>query len=373
MKTRSAPTIDTRRLRHLLRKLVGIYSPSGKEEEVLDYLRRYLVRHGLPVLEQEVEGRRCNLIVLPAGVEPQVALIGHLDTVSAYDLDHFRYEEQGDTIIGLGTADMKGGCAAMIEAFVSLWESGCTQVPAALVLLVGEEEEGDGARKLVREYHFPWALLGEPTDLLPCLSDYGYIELQITTRGKRMHASLATPGQNAIDNMLRLLLGFSRYIEEKRPEVVYNIRDLSSSRSGFAVPDRCDAWLDLHLPPSAPLGEISLEIEEILAGEPKESSDSNQSLRFATIHSGYELPEKGRLVEALKAVSLKHLDRWEPRVFPSHSDANLLWAAGVKPILMGPGQLEKAHSPDEAISFNQVVLAGRMYLDLLLSLAQQAP
>ena len=68
----------------------------------------------------------------------------------------------------------------------------------ALALVVGEEEDGDGAVALGREFHFPWAIVGEPTNLQPCLSHYGYLEVQITTRGRRMHASLANKGQNPL-------------------------------------------------------------------------------------------------------------------------------------------------------------------------------
>ncbi len=365
---RSDPAIKTQRLRSLLRRFIDIYSPSGKEEEVLDFLHSYLRRNGLPVISQPLDGSRRNLLIIPEDIEVRFAFIGHVDTVVAYDLDNYGYEEEGDTITGLGAADMKGGCAAMIEAFRAVWESDCSNPPVALALVVGEEEDGDGTQRLVKEYHFPWVLIGEPTNLQPCLSHYGYLEAQITTRGTRMHASLANLGQNPIDSMLRLLLKISHYIETQRPEMVYNIRELSSSQAGFAVPERCDAWLDLHLPPTAAIGEITLELEQILIQERQENTNFDGALRFATIHAGYELPEKWPMVEALKKVFVKNSLPWAPQAFRSHSDANLLWAAGMKPIILGSGQLEKAHAPDESVSFSEVVQAAQLYLDLMLSL-----
>jgi acetylornithine deacetylase len=369
MMNRPDPVIKPQRLRHLLRRLIDIYSPSGKEEEILDYLHGYLRRHGLPSEWQQVDGSRRNLLVIPEVTEIKLALIGHVDTVVAHDLDNYGYEEEDDTIWGLGAADMKSGCAAMIEAYQTLIESGYTHPPIALALVVGEEEEGDGARKLAKEYYFPWVLIGEPTDSQPCLSHYGYLEAQITTRGKRMHASLANLSQNPIDSMLRLLLKISHYLETDRPEMVYNIRELSSSKAGFAVPDRCDVWLDLHLPPTSAIGEITLEIEQILVQERLENPNFDGALRFATIHSGYEIPDKWPMIDALKMVYAKRSLAWEPQAFRSHSDANLLWAAGMKPILLGSGQLEKAHTPDESVSFKQVLHTAELYLDLMISLA----
>jgi acetylornithine deacetylase len=40
----------------------------------------------------------------------------------------------------------------------------------------------------------------------------------------------------------------------------------------------------------------------------------------------------------------------------------------VKTILVGPGNLEKAHTPEEAISFGQVFKAAELYLDFMTTL-----
>jgi acetylornithine deacetylase len=347
---------------------MDIYSPSGKEEEILDYLHSHLKRKGLPVIRQEVDESRYNLVVVPPEGDARFALVGHLDTVVAYDLEQYGYEEEDDLIVGLGAADMKGGCAAMVEAYLSLWEAGKQKLPVALVMVVGEEEEGDGAERLMDEYYFPWAIIAEPTDLRPCLSCYGYMEVQINTRGRRVHASLASQSQNAIESMLHILMQISHYMVQNRPEGVYNIRDILSTQAGFAVPEWCEAWLDLHLPPKAALGEISLELEELVERLSKENSHIDTTIRLATVEGGYELPEKGSLVDVLKTVYQQHAHPWKPQPFPSHSDANRLWASGVKPILLGPGQLSQAHAPEESVSFKQVVIAAEIYRDLILSL-----
>jgi acetylornithine deacetylase len=365
----STAVIQPKRLRHLLRRLIDIYSPSGKELQILDFLHGYLKHYGVPVVRQPVDEGRYNVVVAPPGADIRLALVGHVDTVVAADLDHHRYEEQGDLISGLGAADAKGGCAAMVEAYLALWERDGARVPAALALVVGEEEEGDGADRLIKDYHFPWALIGEPTDLQPCLSHYGYVEVHLRTRGKRMHASLATPESNPIEAMIRVLTQISPYIRTSWPGVVYNIRELVSSRAGFVIPDWCEAWLDIHLPPTAPTGEITQQIKEALERKLGKSPHLNAMLHFPTVNAGYELPEKGPVVDALKEIYARRSFSWESKPFRSSSDAHLLWEAGVKPILLGPGQLEKAHIPEESVSFQHVCLAAELYLDLLVSLS----
>ena len=161
MKTALSISMDVQpeRLKNLLKELVDIYSPSGKEEEIIEYAAEYLKKYGLAVIKQKVDENRFNLVVLPEnGDEVDLCFVGHLDTVTARDLEDYGFREEGDAVFGLGTTDMKAGCAAIMEAFTVLAEKGGALPPVGLALVVGEEEESDGAKTLAREYNFPWAV-----------------------------------------------------------------------------------------------------------------------------------------------------------------------------------------------------------------------
>jgi acetylornithine deacetylase len=356
--------IRPQRLLRLLRRMIDIYSPSGKEEELSAYLYHFFKKQQLPVRRQMLEDSRYNLIVAPPDVDIELALIGHVDTVTAHDLEDIEFTSEGGIISGLGAADMKGGCAAIIEACLCLWESGIGRRPVALILVVGEEENGDGTMRLLEEYHFPWAIIAEPTRLVPCLAHYGYIEMQLTTLGKRRHASLAKGRANPVESMLKALLALTHHMTTRRPEAVYNIRDLRTSSSGFAVPEWCHAWIDLHLPPHTPTGALCAELEEV-AALPASRNLKAAEVRFHTIQDGYDLPDKGIVVESLQKVFTQRGLPWQPEAFPSHSDANLLWAHGIKPILLGPGSLAKSHVPDESVGEGEVIAAAEIFYRLL--------
>ncbi|MBU0485543.1 MAG: M20/M25/M40 family metallo-hydrolase [Proteobacteria bacterium] len=365
--------IQPQRLEKLLQRLVDIYSPAGKEGDVLDFLKGYLKRRNLPVIIQAVDEDRYNIILAPANIDIQLAFIGHIDTVAAPDLDNYSYSTQGDRVQGLGVADMKGGCAAMLEAFLTFREAGHAEAPIALCLVVGEEESGDGAEKLMKSYHFPWAIIGEPTNLAPCLQSYGYVEIQLTARGTRQHASLAKRRHNAVELMLQTILRLTHQLEAKHPEINYNIRDLFSSHSGFAVPERCEAWLDLHIPPGMDIGEVLIDMEEVALSKKDSRPNIEMSFRSVTIAAGYQIPEKATVVDTIKNVFKTHNLTWSADAFKSHSDANQIWASGVKPIILGPGQLEQAHSHDESASFQQICLAAEIYLDLMYAMVLADP
>jgi len=361
--------VQPERLKDLLKGLVDIYSPSGKEEEILRYAEDCLRSHGLAPIKQEVDENRFNLIVLPEERdEVDLCFVGHLDTVTAHDLEDYGFCEEGDTAFGLGTTDMKAGCAAMMEAFTVLTNKGATFPPVGLALVVGEEEDSDGAKTLVREYSFPWAVVGEPTNMVPCLGHYGYLEVLLRTGGRRAHSSMPEFGRNAIETMLRLLLRVTEYATSLPYGLAYNIRQLSGFPSGFVVPDACEAWLDLHLPPDSRIDVLKTELEQLVEAAADSIPGLDAYIRFEDTHSGYRISHERTLEKKLKEVYGKMSLPWEPQDFRSHSDANVLWAAGVDPIILGPGRLEAAHTPEESVSFNQVVQAARLYLNFALSL-----
>jgi len=359
--------VNTKRLETLLCDLIDIYSPTGKEEDVVNYTEEYLQTNKMTVERMEVEENRYNLLVLPDSETFEVLFIGHIDTVPAYNFENYSSSIEDGEIFGLGAADMKGGCAAMIEAFITYWERNTSLPPAALALVVGEEENGDGTDALIKEYRAPWAIVGEPTNMIPALGHYGYLELELNTIGKRAHASLASNEHNAVYAMLQNLLKVTGHIQSRYPNAIYNIRDVHSSEAGFAVPDRCSSSIDIHLTPDSPLGTIIVEIEELLYDDIT-SQPKKIDVSFATVHNGYELPERGLVPELLMDIFQRNNTPWKTAPFKSHSDANLLWAAGIKPVVLGPGQLAKAHTDSESVVFAQIQNAASVYYDFLCSM-----
>jgi len=367
--TGATTEVQPERLKKLLKDMVDIYSPSGKEEEILQFCDDYLTGAGLKVIRQTVDENRYNIVVLPPKTdEVDVCFVGHLDTVSAHDLDDFGFYEEDEWSFGLGSSDMKAGCAAMIEAFTILAAKKGRFPSVGLALVVGEEEESDGAKTLVREYRFPWAVVGEPTNMTPCLGHYGYLEVLLRTRGKKAHSSMPELGQNAIESMLRLLLQVTGYATSAASGLVYNIRELSGFPGGFVVPDTCEAWLDLHLPPDSRMDVLKAELEQLVEDADKTIEGLDAYIRFETTHPGYRISQERPLVRKLHNVCKNMKMPWDTQDFRSHSDGNVLWSAGVDPIILGPGRLETAHTPEESVNFLQVVQASQLYLNFALSL-----
>lgn len=364
--------INPDRLRTMFLEMLDIYSPSGKEEDIQLYLEELLTRAGFSVERQEVDVDRYNLRVAMGPEEPRLYLVGHVDTVPAWDLDEFGPEQDGGIIRGLGSADMKGGCAAMVEAWLALAEAlePAERPSAGLLLVVGEEENGDGSATFLQTCTPPWVVIGEPTSLTAKFSHYGYLEAGFVTRGLRSHSSLPELGHNAVESMLRvlLLLGNDTLFDRAKSEIVYSIREMRSSQAGFVVPDRCETWIDLHLPPDHDPIELQEAIREIVAGLDRTIPGLDLTVSFDFASAGYNLGTSNRLAQILREIYPKLGLLLQTNAFRSHSDGNLFFAAGVKPLILGPGSLETAHTPDERVAFKEVSDAARIYSALCLGI-----
>ncbi len=362
--------INSERLRDTFIEMLDIYSPSGKEEDVQLYLEELLTGAGFNVERQEVDEDRYNLRVTMGPGEPWLYMVGHVDTVPAWDLDEFGPQQKDGIISGLGSADMKGGCAAMVEAWLALAEGlePSERPSVGLLLVVGEEENGDGSTVFLQKYRPEWVVIGEPTNMSTKFAHYGYLEAGFVTTGLRSHSSLPEFGHNAVESMLRvlLMLGSDPLFDRSKSEIVYSIREMKSSQAGFVVPDRCETWIDLHLPPKQDTVVLQDQILRIVSNFDKIISGLNLEVTFDFASPGYDLGADNNLVPALGEIYSRLGLPLQMDAFRSHSDGNLFFAAGVKPLILGPGSLETAHTPDERVEFDQVINAAKIYAALCL-------
>jgi len=362
--------INPDRLRKTFLDLLDIYSPSGKEEDIQLYLEELLTRAGFCVERQEVDEDRYNLRVTMGPGVPRLYMVGHVDTVPAWDLDEFGPHQEDGIILGLGSADMKGGCSAMVEAWLALAEAlePAERPSVGLLLVVGEEENGDGSTTFLQTCRPPWVIIGEPTSLAASFAHYGYLEAGFVTRGLRSHSSLPELGHNAVESMLRvlLLLGNAPLFNRAKSEIVYSIREMRSSRAGFVVPDRCETWIDLHLPPDHDPAALQDAIRQIVANVDRKIPGLDLDVTFDFASSGYNLGTTNSMAQILREVYPRLGLSLQMDAFRSHSDGNLFFAAGVKPLILGPGSLETAHTPDERVIFEEVSGAARIYAALCL-------
>lgn len=350
------------------------YSPTYAEQPAVSVFERAIMAGDLRLESQVVptpgsdpdEPRR-NLII-HLGPQPSAMLwIGHTDTVVLPDDEVHEPRFEGDILHGLGAVDMKSACAAAVEAALAIKESGVKLERGITIgLVVGEEEYGDGIERLYELVQAPLAIVGEPSALVPCFQHYGYMETELTTRGKRAHAAVPEHGANAIHAMLAWLTAVLEVQGEHEADLVLNPRGIRGSSPLFAVPESCQALLDAHLRAGsspADVREILEHAQALAASKHPDVEFAWEELFYAPGYRQETTDEHLRFIwDAYDALGLGP----EVASFRSHSDASFMHTQGTKTIVIGPGDLRVAHTPHEHIRFSECVQAAHLYAELFL-------
>ncbi len=240
----------------LLKKLVSIPSHFGEESRVSEFIGSFLEEHGLSVEYQEVEGFGSNVISRIKGKRLTVVLNGHMDTVglsSGWTRNPWG-ELDGDRFYGLGSADMKGGLAALIAAFIEVSKLPRRKRPTVVfTAVVDEEGYSRGTWKLIEEGKLKDAnlvLVAEPTNENLMLGARGRYVIKLKVRGKKVHAARPQDGINAIEELSKLLAFLPRIRTKKHLRLgsgSYCTLYAHGEADGLSVPEVAEAILDRHI------------------------------------------------------------------------------------------------------------------------------
>ena len=268
----------------LLAELVGIDSVNpglargaAGEAGIVEHLRSRLERKGFEVSVVTPAGAedRPSLIAAPPGpVEwPTVVLNGHLDTVGVEGMeDPFTPRVEGDRMFGRGTADMKGGVAAVVAAAEHLMAAGAPVRPV-LALVADEEDASLGSSVVISSLadvgvHPDVCIIAEPTGLALCRSLRGFAVVRVTFRGRAIHSSQPELGVNAVTHLGRFL-----HVLDQRAEVVRAsggelvVTAVKGGESPFVVPDHAECIVEIRTTADQPSGAAAEEISALLRPE----------------------------------------------------------------------------------------------------------
>lgn len=256
----------------LLKELIRIDSSTiEKANEIIEFASAYLLKNGLEGEIIENNGFKSYVSIIGSG-EETIVLNGHLDVVSGKE-GQFTPIEKNERIYGRGSADMKGGCAAMMNAVLALKDKplNCK----VMLQLVSDEEEGglNCSRYLVEKgYIGDFAICTEPTNLNLAIQSKGFIRINIKANGASAHGSRPWEGDNAIlkniENYKKVLnlpilkLG-SKFFEKSS----VNLAFIEGGDAYNRVPDKSTIGLDIRFIPSLNPYEIIEEIKEVVDGE----------------------------------------------------------------------------------------------------------
>ena len=201
-------------------------NPPGNESALAESLADELRQLGIETTIVPLGPGRSSVVgrLRGRGNRPALVLSGHLDTVPpghvGWTRDPFAPTVVNGRLYGLGSADMKGAVAAMVEAAAALRRSEAVlQGDLLLAFTADEETNSTGAATLVESGTLAGAgaiIIGEPTANEVFIAEKGVAWIEMTTRGHTAHGSMPERGVNAIYHMAAVLGEFSNSASTSR-------------------------------------------------------------------------------------------------------------------------------------------------------------
>jgi len=305
---------------------------------------------------------------------------GHYDVVPAQHRTQFTPVVRNANLHGRGSADMKGGIAAMAFAIHALERAGFE--PAGRIVSVSvPDEETSGPRGTVAlaaagliERDAVGMLTMEPTGGIIWNANRGVISLRITARGRPAHVGLHFRGVNAFRGMLEVAGGFATLEGEvAQRATAFNIRPDAARRSVLllggelagghnfnVVPERASFTVDRRTNPEEDFDverhRLFEVVERARAHGVKCDVDVLQEGRSSATSA------KGALARALGSSIRGVTGHTAPfELCPGVLETRHYAALGIPALAYGPGLLSVSHGPNEFVSVRQLVECAEVY------------
>ncbi len=318
---------------------------------------------------------KANLIATLGSGDGGLVLAGHSDTVpydaNRWQTDPFKLTEKDGKLFGLGATDMKGFFPVILEA-VKPFLNQPLKHPLIILATADEESSMSGARALAAsgKPKARYAVIGEPTGLVPIRMHKGIMMEAIRVRGQAGHSSNPALGKSALDAMTQVM---SELIS-LRSELQFKYRN-----AGFAVQTptlnlgcihggdganricgECELHFDLRLLPGMDNEELRTAIQNRLTPI---AETSGTDIVFSSLFEGVEPFDEPAESELVKVCEQLTGHTSESVAFAT--EAPFMQQLGMQTVVLGPGSINQAHQPDEFIPIDQLEPAVKIVQGLI--------
>ncbi|MGK9168398.1 acetylornithine deacetylase [Inquilinus limosus] len=338
---------------------------------IVDYVRACLAEHGVAAtVLPGPEGDRSNLFATigPAEV-PGMILSAHLDVVPAapegWTGHPFTLRRDGDRLFGRGAVDMKGFVACVLASVPALIAARLPR-PVHIALSYDEEVGCVGVRHMIDRLPRLCApplgcIVGEPTGLRPVLRHKGKIARRVRVRGRAGHSSRPDLADNAIHLAAELIVKVrdeARRLEAEGPFDDRFAPPVSTLQVGVVgggtgvniVPAECVFDLEARAIPGTDPAELWEPIarfaEARVAAMRAEGRSVAVESETLSLYPALDLADDHPLAALAEAIS----EQPRQAAVSFGTEAGLYQQAGVPAVVCGPGDIDRAHKPDEFIT-----------------------
>ena len=375
------------------KKLVNAESqnPPGNEARCGSVLRNIAIEHGLQVDVDDsnmlLAHGRPNVVVTignPNNGYPTLLILSHLDVVPSgegWKTNPFECVEQGDRLIGRGTADTKGGLAAVLDALIRVNQTYSGTGNIVLVAASDEEEGGRGTQSYLEKHttdNLQGCIVVEPTDLQTVVACKGNAYYRITFHGKSAHASNPDNGSNAIYAASKVALMFSDWHAELRAKrdvligpPTWNVGIVRGGNGTAIVPSDCILEVDRRLSSNETVEQVQEQVEARISALHLDAAYGVQFEVTTTMAMpGFATDMNHRFVKLVRNTAAKN--GFDRPLAGWRASCDGGFVAGAYPdcpvLLCGPGDVtSQAHRPNESVSKAELLGASSIFESVMKS------
>jgi len=360
----------------MLQQLIATPSMSSVSPEfdisnkaVIDLLSHWLEDLGfkLEIMPLPSQPHKANLLASIGPVYPEcqgLMFAGHTDTVpydaARWSHDPFQLHEQNNRFYGLGTTDMKAFFALVIDAVRNIDISKLEQ-PIFILATADEESSMEGARMLVDRGcpSVKHAVIGEPTGLKPINAHKGMMMESIQIIGQSGHSSNPSLGINAMEAMHEVIGKIMKWREslQKRynnrhfeiPIPTLNLGHIHGGDNPNRICGSCDLHIDLRPLPGMNIEELRQELSEYINQALK-----NRKVKWSLNSLSPGTPPLLTPHDSPIVCESEKLTNHKCSSVAFCTEGPYLQQLGIDTIILGPGDIDQAHQPDEYIAFDRM-------------------
>ncbi|MCG3461418.1 acetylornithine deacetylase [Xenorhabdus bovienii] len=327
-------------------------------EILINLLAGWLKDLGFNIEIQPVPETRSkfNMLATLGSGSGGLLLCGHTDTVpfdeGRWTQNPFTLTERDNKFYGLGTADMKGFFAFIVDALRDIDASKLSH-PLYILATADEETSMAGARYFAANTAIrpDFAIIGEPTSLQPIHAHKGHLAHVIRIEGKSGHSSDPSRGVNALELMhesITQLMELRTTLQERYhnpafviPHPTMNFGHIHGGDAANRICACCELHMDIRPLPGLTLQDMDELLHKTL--EPVKQRWPGR-LSVTPLHPpipGYQCPTDHKLVgviENLLGTKAETVNYCTEAPFIQELCPTLV---------LGPGSIEQAHQPDE--------------------------
>jgi len=356
----------------VLKRLVGFKSlPGNPTTEIITYISQYLSNLDVSYeLSFDDCGERANLFAtIGPDVDGGVVLNGHTDVVPVdgqqWSTDPFTLTSKQNRLYGRGAVDMKGFLACMLASVPTFQATELTK-PIHLAFTF-DEEIGVLLKQLAAKNFKPHAVIvGEPTSNKLITGHKGGFEMRTDITGYEVHSCQPELGVNAISVAVALIskieetgarLAANPYPDSlfNPPYSTFNIGTIKGGMARNATAGWCHFDWELRQMPGEDGAKIIADIESYAMQHllPKmQSINPKANIKIITEAPVPPLDDSNADDAAALVSDLTGINSRD--VVSFGSDAGYFSDAGYSTVLYGPGNINRAHKPDEYIELAEL-------------------